>query len=176
MHREKICHVQGQRRSHNKVAGTVMIKSNPILISGWPTNRRTVIPKKFSHCCEGSRPHIRLPSLGIWPRDWESLGNLTLKATGGEVETLGRHKQNFVCITTQGKGAVTPQETESELPASVGGSPVEVCVGSGLPWGWDTGSSLYWKGPLGIKSFWRLPLTLLWSSVDLRAGSLRPDN
>ena len=86
-HRKKICHIQGQRRSHNKVVGTIMMKSNPILISGWPTNRRTVIPKKLSHCCEGSRPHIRLSSLGIQPRDWESLGNLTLKATGGKTDS-----------------------------------------------------------------------------------------
>ena len=25
--------------------------------------------KKFSHCCECSEPHIRLPSKGIWKRD-----------------------------------------------------------------------------------------------------------
>ena len=27
---------------------------------------RIVIPKKFSYCCKISRPHNRLPSLGIW--------------------------------------------------------------------------------------------------------------
>jgi len=26
---------------------------------------RTIISKKFSHSCEGSEPHIRLPSLGM---------------------------------------------------------------------------------------------------------------
>ena len=62
--------------------GMIMIKSNPTPGRGWPTDRRTVMPKKLSHCWEGSGPHIRLPSLGIWPRDWESPGNLTLKATG----------------------------------------------------------------------------------------------
>ena len=36
--------------------------------SKWPTNWRTIIPKKFSHCCKGSRPHIRLSNLGIWQR------------------------------------------------------------------------------------------------------------
>jgi len=42
-----------------------------------------------------------------------------LKTTKGETETLGRHKQNLVCIITQGKGAVTPQEIEPDLPVSV---------------------------------------------------------
>ena len=33
------------------------------------TNWRTIIPKKFLHCFEGSRTHIRLSSLGIQPED-----------------------------------------------------------------------------------------------------------
>ena len=37
----------------------------------------------------------------------------------GETETLGEHKQNLVCTRTQGQGAVTPQETEPDLPVSV---------------------------------------------------------
>ena len=36
---------------------------------------------------------------------------------------------------TQGKGTVTPQETEADLPVSVWGSPAEAWVSSGLPWG-----------------------------------------
>ena len=42
--------------------------------------------------------------------------------------TLGGHIQSSVCIRTQGEGAVTPQETEPDLPASVGASPAEVGV------------------------------------------------
>ena len=42
---------------------------------------RTVKPKLFLHYCEGSRPQIRFPSLKIQPRDWESTGNLTWKAS-----------------------------------------------------------------------------------------------
>ena len=49
---------------------TIMIKSNPIhLPGGWTTTWSTVIPKKFSHFCKGSAPHLRLPSLGIGQRD-----------------------------------------------------------------------------------------------------------
>ena len=29
-------------------------------------NWRTIIPKKFSHSCQSSRPHNRLSNLGIW--------------------------------------------------------------------------------------------------------------
>ena len=49
---------------------------------GRPTNWRTVVPKKLSHCCEGSRSHIRLLSLGIWQRDWRSQG-IRLWSSGG---------------------------------------------------------------------------------------------
>ena len=57
------------------------IKShNPL--SGQLTNWVTIIPNKLSHCCEGSEPYIRLPSLGFRQRDWESPGNLNLKTSG----------------------------------------------------------------------------------------------
>ena len=39
-------------------------------------NWRTIIPKKFSHSCKVSRPHIRFPNLGSQKRDWESPWNL----------------------------------------------------------------------------------------------------
>ena len=67
--------------------GTIMIKSNPIPTIGWPSNWRTIIPKKFSHFCEGSEPHIRLPSLETWQKDWEFPGNLTLKTKGFDYKT-----------------------------------------------------------------------------------------
>ena len=47
-------------------------------------------------------------------------------------QTLGGHKQNLLCTRTHEKGAVTPQETDPDLPMSVQESPVELCVGSGL--------------------------------------------
>ena len=42
----------------------------------------------------------------------------------GETDSW-RHKQNFVCTRTQDKGAVTPQETDPDLPMSVQESLVE---------------------------------------------------
>ena len=56
-------------------------------------------------------------------------------STGLGKQTLGGHKQNLVCTRTQEKGAVTPQDTEPDLPMSVQESPAEAWVDSGLPWG-----------------------------------------
>ena len=47
-------------------------------------------------------------------------------------QTLRGHKQNLVCIRTQEKGAVTPQETAPDLSMSVQESPGEAWVGGGL--------------------------------------------
>ena len=52
--------------------------------------------------------------------------------TGLGKQTLAGHKQNLVCTRTQEKGAVTPQETDADLPMSVQESPVKVRVDSGL--------------------------------------------
>ena len=46
--------------------------------------------------------------------------------------TLGGDKQNFVHTWTQEKGAVTPQETDPDLPGSAQESPGEAWVGGGL--------------------------------------------
>ena len=49
----------------------------------------------------------------------------------GETDT-GGHKQNLVLTRTPDKGAVTPQETEPDLPVSVQESLVEAWFDSGL--------------------------------------------
>ena len=51
-------------------------------------------------------------------------------------QTLGGHKQKFVCTRTQEKGAVTPQETDPYMPMSVQESPTEAWCGGGLLQGW----------------------------------------
>ena len=60
--------------------------------------------------------------------------------------SLGAHKQNLACTKTQGKGAVTPQETELDLPAGVG----EAWINSGSPWGQGHWQQQSWKGFLDI--------------------------
>ena len=51
-------------------------------------------------------------------------------------QTLGGHKQNLVHTRIQEKGAVTPEETDQDLPGSDQESPAEVWVGGGLLQGW----------------------------------------
>ena len=94
--------------------GAITIKSNPILVGGWLTDWRTLIPQKSTHWSEGSEPHVRLPNLGVWQWEEEFLEKQTSKAsgiwlqdfdrTGGNRDsTLGGHTQSSVCIRTQGK-------------------------------------------------------------------------
>ena len=56
---------------------------------------------------------------------------------GFDYKTLGGDKQNLVCTRTQEKGAVTPQETDPDLPVSVQESPAEAWVGTALVQGWE---------------------------------------
>ena len=80
-----------------------------------PKNWRTIIPKKFSHYCEGSEPHINLPRLGKGlgiPKESDFEGQWDLitdfHRTGGSRDSiLGGHKQSLSCTKTQGKGAET---------------------------------------------------------------------
>ena len=53
-------------------------------------------------------------------------------STGLGKQTLRRHKQNLVHPRSQEKGAVSPQETDPDLPVSVQESWVEEWVNSGL--------------------------------------------
>ena len=56
--------------------------------------------------------------------------------TGLGKQILGGHKQNLVCTRAKEKGAVTPQETDLDLPVSFQESPIEAWVGSSLLQGW----------------------------------------
>ena len=52
--------------------------------------------------------------------------------TGLQKQTLGGNRQNLVHTRTQEKGAVTPEETDPDLPVSVQVSLVEAWVDRGL--------------------------------------------
>ena len=80
---KKTPHIQRQR-SFNKMVGGAQSWSNqiPYPRGGWPSDWRTIIPKKFSHYCESSELHVRLSNLGIWQRDWVSPENLALSMSG----------------------------------------------------------------------------------------------
>ena len=77
---------------------------------GWQnTNRRTIVPKKFSHCCKSSRSHNRLPNLGIQQREWESPGNLTLKVSR---TSTGLRKQRLLAGTNKTMCSPRPRRKE----------------------------------------------------------------
>ena len=49
--------------------------------------------KKSSHFQESYRTHNRFPNLGIWQKDCETPGNLTLEASGIWLQTLHRTRK-----------------------------------------------------------------------------------
>ena len=70
-------------------------------------------------------------------------GNLTLEASGIWLQyfhrtgkqTLGGHKQNHVHTRSQEKEAVSPEETEPDLPVSAQESPEKAWVNNSWLWG-----------------------------------------
>ena len=83
------------------------------------------------------------PEIWLWKPE-----GLHFHGTGGNRDfTLGGHKQNIAWTRTQGKGAVTPQETEPDL-GSVGWSPAEMWAHRDLPQGQGIGSSSAGRNPL----------------------------
>ena len=75
---------------------------------------------------------LRTPKEFDFGCKWDLITELN---TGLGKQTLGAHKQNIMHTRTQEKGAVTPQETDPDLPMSVQESPVEIRVRGGLLWG-----------------------------------------
>ena len=128
----------------------------------WPSNWRTIIPKKFPHSRESSRPRSGFPawgsrkwtrrSQGIW--HWRPEGSDCRTSTGLGKQRLGswRAQTKPVFTRTEDKGAVTPQDIEPHLPGSIWGSP-EVWVG---------------RGSLRGRGHWR------WQTSEVLLGSLSP--
>ena len=73
--------------------------------------------------------------------------------TGLGKQILGGHKQNLVHTRTQEKGAVTPQDTDSDMHMSVLESPAEACVSGGL-----LQSQRHWVQQCVHGTFWRRSL------------------
>ena len=156
--------------------GTNMIKSNPISVRWWPTNWRTITSKTFSHSCEGSKPYVRLSSLGSWQRDWESPGNLTVKASRLWLQDSHRTgKQRLRCWRAQTKSCVLqdPGERSSDPTGdwtrpttAVGGSPMEVGVSSGSSWGQG-----HWR-----QQSWKMPLVWVLLEVTINPTTEPPDS
>ena len=64
--------------------------------------------------------------------------------------TLGGHTKSSVCIRAKRDEGVNPQETEPDLPASVGGSPAEAGGGCGSPQGQGHWQQRLWEVLVGV--------------------------
>ena len=76
---------------------------------------------------------------------------------------------------SQGKRAVTPQETEPNLPVCVGGSLAEAWVGNGLPWEQGHRKQQFWEACVGYKSFLEVASSPTIEPIHSRTH-LRPNN
>ena len=65
---------------------------------------------------ESLAKELRTPREFDFGGQWDLITELN---TGLGKQTLGAHKQNIMHTRTQEKGAVTPQETDPDLPVSV---------------------------------------------------------
>ena len=146
--------------------GTITIKG------GWPADWRTRLPKKFSHCCEGSEPHIRFPSLEIQQRAWEPPENLPLKTKGFDYKTVTGLGETEIPVLEGSTKPCLNQDSE-EKSRRVNQNTCWCCRVScgGTAWqGFTTGmGEPVWEGPLWHKPSWQSPL--MTQPVNLRSGS-----
>ena len=139
-------------------------------LSRQPTNWRTRIPKKFSHCYKNSRAHNRFPNLGIQQKDWETpppQGNRLFKGTTKPY--VHQDPRERSSDSTRDRAKLTLED----LGVSGGG------VGQQWP---ATGSGTLTTAVLGTvvwwhKSFWRrspwplVPLPQFGLSPNYREGT-----
>ena len=86
-------------------------------------------------CCRGRDSGCSRPGYGISPLGGGRL-NPTTELTQDWENRLLESTNRTLCTRTQEKGAVTPKETDPDLPVSVQESLAEVWVDGGLLQGW----------------------------------------
>ena len=89
-----------------QLVGGVHLRYNqiPYHLIGQPTKWRIIILQKFSHRSESSKPHIRLPILGVQHWEEEPPERLALKASRAWLQELSRTGGN----TDSTLGGCTP--------------------------------------------------------------------
>ena len=146
-----IPHIQGQRRSPSKTVGGVKLHLETNSIPARDARRAQTkpcahqeTPQRLSQTCLWVSPvevwvsSGLLQGQGLWVQQswvWHKPFWRRLPLTPPS-ELTGLGKQNLVHTKTQEKGAVTPQDTDPDLPVSVQESLGESWVNSGLPQGW----------------------------------------
>ena len=81
-------------------------------------------------------------------------------------QTLGGHKQNLVCTSTQKNGAVIPQETDPDLPMSV--QSLQQRCGSVMA------CSSACMGPVEGGAIIFITSTMVWPQVKQQGGNTAP--
>ena len=150
----------------------------PYQPGAWTTDQRRMIPKTFSHWCEGSEPHIMFPGLGIWHRDRNPQGichwsparfdHMPSRALGKtEMPLLEGTDKTVHAPRLMGKEQWQHKRLkQTDLPASVAD-----VAGWWLAAGTEALATAVLEASLWHKLSWRLPLTLPWSPKSPRAGS-----
>ena len=107
-------------------------------------------------------------SSGGTGQQWPAAGTGTLPAADQGSMLYEPHHRATEQTNPQ-TGAMTPQETEPDLPMSVQESPLEAWVDSGLPWGRGT----EYNSP-GISPFEGGPPILVWPQAKLQGENTAP--
>ena len=154
-HQKYLPHIKGKRRSHSKMIGRGKITFR---ITPYPPETQRAQTKPCAHqrlsqtclwvfqsplqrygspvtCSRGRGSGCHRPGCGVSPLGGDHHlphHRATRTYTGLGKQTLEGHRQNIVHTRTQEKGAVSPQETDPDLPVSVQESPAEAWVSSGL--------------------------------------------
>ena len=124
-----------------------MVRARTSLAAVGPGTFATVQEPFLVWLAPHQAPHS--PTWGIQQRDWESPGNLTLKVRGldyrastglGKTETPGGH-QHTLCTQHPEQRSSGPTRDWADLPVRVWGSPADVWVHSGPPWGRSSDNS-----------------------------------
>ena len=87
-------------------------------------------------------------------------------------QTLGGYKQNLVCIRTQEKRAVTPRETDPELPVTVQESLMEAWVsmgGTAAGWGALNAAVCVWNLLKEVAIIF-ITSTIVWPQIKQQGG------
>ena len=165
----------------------VAISSTIDLLSRWPTNWRTIIPNKFSHCCKTSMAHNRFPNLKIQQRDswrtpqgiWRPMGYDYRTSIGRGKQTLGGYKQKLV-HQDPGERSSDPTRDWARLAFEC----PEVSRG-GVGRQWPAAGSGHWIKPswepqhAGLRPFEGGPYyshypTVVWRQDKIQGGNTAP--
>ena len=140
------------RRATHKLENNYASKVSPLEWKFW-ASYHAFQPKGMEGGAPRSTPPPRptLPHPRTWLWRTEEFGHRNYTGLGGK-QTLpfeGEYKVSCPPIS-RGKKAVTPWESQTDLPAGIGGSPAEVGDGCGSLWGQRRWQQKFWEVLIGM--------------------------